>query len=112
MAQSRGEAATAVDEPAGTAIRADARDPAPRSAFGRVMGIMIEALRRQASGDSASQASGPPVRTTAAGAPLGIEVGSAFRLDADNTPKHRPRRQGAEPATGALSPPLAAQDLP
>jgi hypothetical protein len=112
MAQSRAQSGTVADEPAGTTIRADARDPVPRSAFGRVMGIMIEALRRQASGDSASQASGQPVRTTAAGAPLGIEVGSAFRLDADSTPGHRQPRQGPDPEMGVLSPPLAVQDLP
>jgi hypothetical protein len=47
-----------------------------RSAFGKVMGLMIGALQRQ------SQERAHPVRrvrTTAAGTPIGIEVGAAFR---------------------------------
>lgn len=51
-------------------------DDESRSAFGKVMGVMIGALQRQ-SHDRTQPAR--PVRTTAAGTPIGIEVGAAFR---------------------------------
>jgi hypothetical protein len=47
-----------------------------RSAFGKVIDVMIGALQRQ-SRDRARPAR--PVRTTAAGTPTDIEVGAAFR---------------------------------
>lgn len=53
-----------------------------RSAFGKVMGLMIGALQRQ------SHERAHPlrrVRTTDAGTPIGIEVGAAFR-DAGDLP--------------------------
>lgn len=87
------------------ACMGQARDPAPpgparpeaapRSAFGQVMEVMIDALRQQArvSTDTGNRAH--EVRTTASGTPLGIEVGGAFRLD-------------DPPATDAAMP-LAAQ---
>jgi hypothetical protein len=59
-----------------------------RSAFGRVMAVMIDALKQdalqqEAPGDAEADAgAAPEVRTTAIGTPLGIEVGDAFRLDA------------------------------
>jgi len=58
---------------------ADAEPPAPnqpRSAFGKVMGVMIGALQRQS-----HERAHPSrhVRTTASGTPIGIEVGAAFR---------------------------------
>jgi hypothetical protein len=54
------------------------RDAAPRSAFGKVMAVMISALQQQ-SGRQARQSPQPPVRTSATGTPLGIEVGMSFR---------------------------------
>ena len=62
------------------------RNTPHRSAFGRVMAVMIDALQRDAvqqdvEGDIAAKAA-PEVRTTAIGTPLGIEVGDAFSLDA------------------------------
>lgn len=78
-----------------------ARDPAPardRSAFGRVMAVMIDALqqeaRQQPQGTSAatSASADAEVRTTAIGTPLGIEVGDAFRLDAQ-----QPRARASAP---------------
>src|ERR1700754_3041958 len=53
--------------------------PAQRSAFGRVMAVMISSLQHQAREREHPVAS---VRTSAAGTPLGIEVGGAFRTDA------------------------------
>src|SRR5690606_35307368 len=59
----------------GQAMAATAADEAPRSAMGRVMGIMIEALRQEAlRDDTASAPSAGPTQV--------IEVGAAFRLDA------------------------------
>ena len=71
------------------AARADAEEQpqageAPRSAMGRVMGIMIEALRQEAMGGTPA---GDTTRTAEArggdnrgGDNLDIEVGDAFRL--------------------------------
>lgn len=50
--------------------------PAPRSAFGKVIAIMISSLQRQARDGGHPSA---PVPTSAAGTPLDIEVGDAFR---------------------------------
>src|SRR5690606_205984 len=63
-----------------------------RSAFGRVMDVMISALQHQ-SRAQAQSAGG--ARTTAAGTPTGIEVGAAFSdaLEA-----------GKGPAAGAPAP--------
>jgi hypothetical protein len=55
-----------------------------RSAFGKVMGLMIGALQRQ------SHERAHPlrrVRTTDAGTPIGIEVGAAFRDAGDLPPR-------------------------
>lgn len=54
---------------------ADTTQPT-RSAFGKVMAIMISSLQREP-GDSVRPAA--PVHTTAAGTPLDIEIGDAFR---------------------------------
>lgn len=59
------------------ATEAEAAAPAPtRSAFGRVIGIMISSLQHQArdGGRPAARA-----HTSAAGTPLDIEIGDAFR---------------------------------
>ena len=66
----------------------DAVPARDRSAFGRVMAVMIDALQQEArqqpqgSSAAASASADAGVRTTAIGTPLGIEVGDAFRLDA------------------------------
>lgn len=52
----------------------DAAAPRPRSAFGKVMAIMISSLERQARDERPAA----PVHTSAEGTPLGIEVGEAF----------------------------------
>ena len=58
---------------------ATAQEQAPqRSAFGRVMAVMIDALQQGVQHQEAQVDSG----TTAIGTPLGIEVGEAFRLEA------------------------------
>ena len=64
----------------GAAPASAAEDGAQRSPFGRVMAVMIASLQHQA---SASQHSASPVRTSANGTPLGIEVGDAFRTALD-----------------------------
>ena len=64
-------AETATAEPAG----GTATQPT-RSAFGKVIAIMISSLQRK-SRDSGQAAA--PVHTSAAGTPLGIDVGAAFR---------------------------------
>jgi hypothetical protein len=79
-----------------------------RSAFGRVMAVMIDALQQEALQQEARRdaqpRTAPKVRTTAIGTPLGIEVGGAFRLDAQpQSPESN--RTGAANA----SMPLAAQ---
>lgn len=53
----------------------DTASPRTRSAFGKVMAIMISSLQRQ----SREEHPGAPVHTSAAGTPLGIEVGESFR---------------------------------
>lgn len=61
----------------------DTTAPRTRSAFGKVMAIMISSLERQARDDHPVA----PVHTSAAGTPLGIEVGEAFRApSAPSTP--------------------------
>lgn len=69
--------AQAQDDP--QAAEAEIRDAPRKSAFGRVMAVMIEALQQEALRD------GDPgmrqVRTTTAGTPLGIKVGGSFMLD-------------------------------
>lgn len=52
----------------------------PRSAFGKVIGIMIASLQHPA--PTASDRPASHVETSAAGTPLDIEVGDAFRIDA------------------------------
>lgn len=77
--------AVAVEAPA-EEIRAEASsaeasvaDASTRSAFGKVIAIMISSLQRKTR-DSTHQA--VPVHTSATGTPLDIEVGDAFRSDA------------------------------
>lgn len=93
-----------------------AREHAPRrSAFGRVMGVMIDALRqdalhqgaqhRAAPGAGSAMASTAGVRTTEIGTPLGIEVGEAFRPDA------QPRASKSGGAGAGDSTPLAVQGV-
>ena len=73
------------DDAAGTDVHGPARpdDAAPRSAMGRVMGIMIEALRQEAMRSASGEGT---ARSTGSGndglddASLEIEVGDAFRL--------------------------------
>lgn len=55
----------------------EAEEDPPRSAFGQVMEIMIEALRQEAMRDARSD-----VLTSDAGTPQKIEVGAAFRPQA------------------------------
>jgi len=54
----------------------------PRSAFGKVIAIMISSLQQKGRSGAAPSA---PVHTSAAGTPLGIEVGEAFRSDASGS---------------------------
>lgn len=89
---------------------------APRkSAFGRVMGVMIEALQQEALRDN--DPGMREVRTTAAGTPLGIEVGESFMLDQGRLDQGmldqgkqqqaRPSRtRPPQPAIEATAPPL------
>ena len=77
------DAATAharADAPAAASAMGDAE--APRSAFGKVIAIMISSLQHKDRGGAAPAA---PVHTSAAGTPLGIEVGEAFRSDASGS---------------------------
>lgn len=71
------------DDAAGTDVHGPARpdDAAPRSAMGRVMGIMIEALRQEAMRGAPASA-GDTMRNGGPhnGATLDIEVGEAFQL--------------------------------
>jgi hypothetical protein len=73
-------------------------ETAHRSAFGRVMALMIDALQRQeAQSDArAAPAAAPEVRTTAIGTPIGIEVGGAFRLHAQSQPPESGRTGAAD----------------
>ena len=98
QAQAGDDAPDAVDA---TVTAQDATDAGPRSPFGKVMAVMIDALQRQSRERSRPVA---PVRTTAAGTPLGIEVGAAFRggLEAGRSTGRR------ETGTGGA----AAQTLP
>jgi hypothetical protein len=72
QARDRGDALGATQDTAAQ----DTADAVPRSPFGKVMAVMISALQRQEGQQSQPVA---PVRTTASGTPLGIEVGAAFR---------------------------------
>src|SRR4051812_2657453 len=84
MAQAHGDAPRQDQQAAGPAHG----ETPHRSAFGRVMAMMIDALKQDAlqpetpRGADADAAASPEIRTTAIGTPLGIEVGDAFRLDA------------------------------
>lgn len=79
----------------------------PRSAFGKVMAVMIAALQRQSR--DGTEPAAAPVRTTSVGTPPGIEVGAAFRdgLDAgDRSEEHATGTGGAvaEPLPRAAPP--------
>lgn len=108
MAQARADQPTA-EPPEPHAVQEEAPH---RSAFGRVMALMIDALQAKAGGDAPGPATtrdakpATAVRTTAIGTPLGIEVGEAFRLDAPATASTAARRRA-----GARAPemPLAVQ---
>lgn len=82
------------------------QDAPRRSAMGRVMGVMIEALKQETlrGADADTRA----VSTTAAGTPLGIEVGAAFSLD-----QGRPGEDAPDPPPDApaLPPSVPAQPL-
>jgi hypothetical protein len=87
----------------------DAALPAPsegatRSAFGRVMAVMIRALQHESDAPSRAIA---PVRTTAAGTPMGIEVGANFR-DALDTRATRMRPETGTGGAAAAPSPRAA----
>jgi hypothetical protein len=92
------------------AAEAEIRDAPRKSAFGRVMGVMIEALQQQETlrdNDPGMR----EVRTTAAGTPLGIEVGESFMLDKGRLDqgKQQARPSGThppQPAIEATAPPL------
>lgn len=98
------------------AAEAEIRDAPRKSAFGRVMGVMIEALQQQETlrdNDPGMR----EVRTTAAGTPLGIEVGESFmldkgrldqdRLDQGKLQQARPSRtRPPQPVIEATAPPL------
>jgi hypothetical protein len=62
-----------------SSVEASVADASTRSAFGKVIAIMISSLQRKTR-DSTHQA--VPVHTSATGTPLDIEVGDAFRSDA------------------------------
>lgn len=74
-----------------------------RSAFGRVMDVMIASLQRQARESDPPRQSAASVRTTAAGTPLGIEVGGAFSaaLDGAASAPAQPTGTGGVAADGA-----------
>lgn len=84
-------------------------DETRRSAFGQVMEVMIDALQREAMRNAdpstATHPAAGEVRTTAAGTPLGIEVGDAFRLD-----RPAPSRRQRAPAVDATETPPRAPD--
>lgn len=71
-----------------------------RSAFGKVIALMISSLQRQAHEDARPTA---PARTSASGTPLGIEVGAAFRNDASSLPDPASRPSGASPPSSAAT---------
>lgn len=96
QAQQRGNVPA---DAAPAAAPADPRTDTTRSAFGRVMAVMIAALQQQAS-EPASPAT--PVRTTAAGTPMDIEVGAAFN-DAARAPTPSSRAPRTAPSDLALS---------
>lgn len=80
----------------------DTAAPRTRSAFGKVMAIMISSLERQSRGEQPAA----PVRTSAAGTPLGIEVGEAFRTpSAPSAPSAAP-----SPDYAVREPALAGPD--
>lgn len=102
MAQARDDGPQEHEQAAGPT-----RNTPHRSAFGRVMAVMIDALQRDAvqqdvEGDLATKGA-PEVRTTAIGTPLGIEVGDAFSLDA------RPQAPKPVRTEANASMPLAVQ---
>jgi hypothetical protein len=76
----------------------------PRSAFGKVMAVMISSLQRQARERGRPRAA---VRTSDAGTPLGIEVGDAFRMGMDDATSAQATSAQATGTGGA-----AADDVP
>lgn len=87
------------------AAEAEVGDAPRKSAFGRVMAVMIEALQQEALRDD--DPGMREVRTTTAGTPLGIEVGESFMLDQDKHQQARPSRtRPPQPAIEATAPPL------
>jgi hypothetical protein len=95
--------ARASDAPA-AASAATGNAEAPRSAFGKVIAIMISSLQHKDAGGAAPVA---PVHTSAAGTPLGIEVGEAFRSDASGA-----ATSGKPSSPPALPPPDYAVQQP
>jgi hypothetical protein len=97
------------------AVDAQGSEASRKSAFGRVMAVMIEALQQETLRDN--DPGMREVRTTAAGTPLGIEVGESFMLDQgrldqgvpdqDKQQQARPSRtRPPQPAIEATAPPL------
>ena len=84
-----------------------------RSAFGRVMAVMISSLQRPQPDPHARK-----VRTSAVGTPLDIEVGDAFRMSMDTAvanaaPAPAPPPPPPVAATAAAgAPPAPADDPP
>jgi hypothetical protein len=111
FAQARAQAIAghAPDAPAAavdTALPTPPLEDAPRSAFGRVMAVMIRALQRQSDAPAHAAA---PVRTTAAGTPMDIQVGANFREALDGgairaRPKTGTGGAAAEPSPRAAPP--------
>lgn len=120
LAQEARARADVVDNGVGAAAFAGDRGmpaTAPRrSAFGRVMDVMIASLQHQARASERPQPAAAPVRTTAAGTPLGIEVGGAFSAALDGAagaPAHTTGTGGVA-ADGAprATPPEPRDTLP
>jgi hypothetical protein len=108
FAQARAQAiaANAPDAPAAAVDVALPTPVEPRSAFGRVMAVMIRALQRQSDAPAHAAA---PVRTTAAGTPMDIQVGANFREALDGgairaRPKTGTGGAAAEPSPRAAPP--------
>jgi len=67
----------------------------PRSAFGKVMAVMISSLQRPRADPRT-----PKVRTSAAGTPLDIEVGDSFRLSMEAAGANAAPASTGDPRTG------------
>ncbi|MGN6113215.1 MAG: hypothetical protein ACTHOC_09485 [Luteimonas sp.] len=98
--------AVAGDAPVASAAASDPALPAApqgetRSAFGRVMAVMIRALQHQSGAPSQTVA---PVRTTAAGTPMDIEVGANFRDALEGGAIRARQKTGTGGAAAAPSP--------